>query len=279
MKLRNQTLLLILCTFSLLAETPEELADLVKRQCRSIHLGFESGPADGFYNEVRVTQSSVGTYYCVAGFSSGYFGLQEREGDKVIIFSVWDPGQQNDPNSVAAEQRVKLMYKDPEVKTGRFGNEGTGGQSFFEYAWKTNETYRFAVSAKVDAKRTTFGAYFFINETQKWKHLVSFQTETGGKKLEGMYAFIEDFKRDYISATKARSADFGPAYVLGEGVGWQGLMRAGFTGDVTPSTNIDAGVKDQGFRLITGGSTTNHTKLSTVLETVKPEKLKWSPPF
>ena len=86
MKLRNQTLLLILCTFSLLAETPEELADLVKRQCRSIHLGFESGPADGFYNEVRVTQSSVGTYYCVAGFSSGYFGLQEREGDKVIIF-------------------------------------------------------------------------------------------------------------------------------------------------------------------------------------------------
>lgn len=267
------------CAVMVSAESLEDMADLTKRQCRSIHLGFQSGTAEGFYNEVRVTQSSVGTYFCVAGFSFGYFGLQERERDKLVIFSVWDPGQQDDQNSVAAERRVKLIYKDPAVTTGRFGNEGTGGQSFFTHDWKTNETYRFAVSAKPQGQRTTFGAYFFLNETRQWRHLVSFETETGGQTLKGLYAFIEDFQRDYVSATRVRSADFGPTFVLTKSGGWEGLTQARFTGDVTPSWNINAGAREDRFFLITGGATVNQTPLHAIVTVEQSGKMSVPPPF
>src|SRR5262249_18142465 len=99
--------------------------------CRSVHLQYRAPQGTAFYNEIAVEKSAEGTYFCVCGFNQGYYGLQElRDGKKLLIFSVWDPGKQNDPNSVADEQRVTLLYRDEAVRVGRFGNEGTGGQSF-----------------------------------------------------------------------------------------------------------------------------------------------------
>jgi hypothetical protein len=53
---------------------------------------------------------------------------------------VWDPGKQADPNQVEADKRVKLLYQGEGVRIGRFGNEGTGGQSFFDCDWKIGKT-------------------------------------------------------------------------------------------------------------------------------------------
>jgi Domain of unknown function (DUF3472)/Domain of unknown function (DUF5077) len=124
----KSTLMLLLGVAATLATAfaDEKLAGIA---CRSVHLNFRAPEGTAYYNEVTVEKSAEGTYFCVCGFNQGYFGIQEqRPGKKVVIFSVWDPGKQDDPNSVDPAKRVKLVSKDEAVRVGRFGNEGTGGQ-------------------------------------------------------------------------------------------------------------------------------------------------------
>lgn len=231
--------------------------------CRSVHLAYRGpAPADAqaaaFYNEVTVDHSAPGTYFCACGFDKGYFGIQElADGKKLVIFSVWDPGSQNDPQSVAEDQRVQLLHRDERVRTGRFGNEGTGGQSFFDYDWQIGETYRFLVTARPRGQRTEFAGYFYVPEDQAWKHLITFSTLTGGHGLRGLYSFVEDFRRNRVSTTKVRSARFGNGWTRPAGGDWHPLDRATFTADSNPATNIDAGTRDGRFFLTTGGETQN----------------------
>lgn len=235
--------------------------------CRSVHLWYPAGKGQAFYNEVTVRQSAPGTYFMVCGWDKGYFGIQELgNGKKLILFSVWDSSQ-NNPNAVEEDQRTKMLHKDEDVRIGRFGGEGTGGQSFFDYDWKIGETYRFMVTAKTNGERTEYAGHFFVPETKSWKHLVTFSTITKGKPLSGYYSFVEDFKRDRVSATKARKAEFGNGWVLSTDREWLPLNGATFTADRNPVTNINAGLTEGRFFLATGGDTENTgTKLKETME-------------
>lgn len=228
--------------------------------CRSVHLGYPAPTAVAFYNEVKIEQSAVGTYFMVCGWNKGYFGIQEQgQGKKVVLFSVWDPGDQNDPNVVKEDFQVKLLHKGEGVRVGRFGNEGTGGQSFFDYDWKVGETYRCLVTAKATGNRSEYSGYFYLPEKSEWKHLVTFSTPTGGTLLKGCYSFVEDFKRDKVSTTKTRRAEFGNAWIQTEDGKWQPILKAKFTGDANPVLNIDAGIEQGRFFLATGGDIENKT--------------------
>lgn len=228
--------------------------------CRSVHLGYPAPVGVAFYNEVTVEQSAEGTYFMVCGWDKGYFGLQElANGKKLVLFSVWDPGEQNDPNTVKDEQRVKQLHKDEQVRVGRFGNEGTGGQSFFDYDWKIGETYRFFVTAKAVDKRTEYAGHFFVPEKNEWKHLVTFSTPTGGTLMKGYFSFVEDFRRNKVSTTKTRRARFGNGWLKPAEGEWQPLTKARFTADANPVTNIDAGIDTNRFFLATGGDIENKT--------------------
>lgn len=237
--------------------------------CRSVHLSYGDAPdAAVFYNEVKVEQSAEGTYFCVCGFSRGYYGIQEQsKGRKVVIFSVWDPGQQNDPNAVKDDQRVKLLHNDPAVLVKRFGNEGTGGQSFLEFDWQVGQTYRFMVAARRNGNRTEYASFFFHPTEAAWKHLVTFSTLTDDESLKGYYAFVEDFRRNRESATITRRAAYPNAWVrLADGK-WQSVESAKFTADSNPVVNINAGVSDGQFYLATGGDIKNDdVKLNAVMK-------------
>lgn len=237
------------------------------RAARSVHLRYTAPAATAFYNELTVRQSVPGSYFMACGFRQGYFGIQERRADqpRVVLFSVWDPGSQNNPNGVPADQRVEVLYRAPDVTVRRFGGEGTGGQSFFEYPWKTGETYKFLVEASVEGNKTSFAAYFFLNATSEWKHLVTFRTITGGTPLSGFYSFIEDFRRDGASVRQQRSARFANGWIKPLDGPWVRLTEARFTADKTPLDTIDAAVSDDGFLLVTGGSTEKHTELQSLL--------------
>lgn len=103
------------------------------RAARSVHLGYSSPApaADAFYNELTVEQSVPGSYFMACGFNHGYFGIQEKSrGEKIVIFSVWDPTKGNDAKAVPDEQRVEILHHDDDVEVKRFGGEGTGAQSF-----------------------------------------------------------------------------------------------------------------------------------------------------
>ena len=249
----------------------ERLKDIA---CRSVHLSYPAAEGAAFYNEVTVDRSAPGSYFMACGWDKGYFGMQEL-GDgkkKLLLFSVWDSGQ-NDPKAVAADKRVKLLHKDDKVRVGRFGGEGTGGQSFFDYDWKIGQTYRFLVTAKADGERSEYAGWFYVPEDKTWKHLVTFSTLTGGKPLRGYYSFIEDFKRDRVSATKVRAAHFGNGWVQSKDGQWTPLTKARFTADRNPVTNINAVRDGERFSLATGGETKNSdTKLGATMELPTEEK-------
>jgi hypothetical protein len=237
------------------------------RAARSVHLRYRGPQSTAFYNELTVDESVPGSYFVACGFRQGYFGIQERGPgqDRVVLFSVWDPGSQNDPQSVPADQQVEVLYHPDDVAVRRFGGEGTGGQSFFKYPWKTGQTYRFLVEAAAEKDKTAYAAYFFLNETGEWKHLVTFRTRSGGTPLADYYSFIEDFRRDGASLHQARSARFGNGWIKTTDGNWAQLTEARFTADPTPVDNFDAAVRGNEFYLATGGATEKHTELQTVL--------------
>jgi hypothetical protein len=229
--------------------------------CRSVHLSYSAPEGVAFYNEATVEKSADGTYFMAAGWGKGYFGIQElANGKKLVLFSVWDPTAGDDPKKVDPEKRVKMLHKDDAVRVQRFGGEGTGGQSFYDYEWKTGETYRFLVTAKPDGdSRTAFSGYFFVPEKKEWKHLVTFSTITKGELLRGYYSFVEDFRRNKVSTTKERRASFGNGWVKPAKGEWVPLDKARFTADSNPVLNIDAGANGGRFFLATGGDIENKT--------------------
>lgn len=228
--------------------------------CRSVHLFYSAPEGVAFYNEVTVGQSAAGTYFMACGFDLGYFGIQQSAiGKKVVIFSVWDPGKQSDPKQVEQDKQVKALYHGEGVRVGRFGNEGTGGQSFFDYDWSPGKTYRFFLMARPAGDRTAFAAFFYLPEKKAWKHLATFSTISQGRGLRGYYSFIEDFRRNGVSATEARRARFGNGWIRSKDGQWVALTRARFTADRNPALNIDAGVAGDCFFLATGGKTQNRS--------------------
>lgn len=252
---------ILLATTSVLTATRSRADEKLKGiACRSVHLAYPAPVAVSFYNEITIEKSAPGTYFMVCGWGKGYFGIQElANGKKLVLFSVWDPGNQDDPKTVKEEVQVKTLHKGEGVRVGRFGGEGTGGQSFFDYDWKIGETYRFLVTAKAVEKRSEYSGYFYIPEKKEWRHLVTFSTPTGGDLLKGDYSFVEDFKRDKVSTTHTRRARFGNGWVETVDGKWQPITRAKFTADANPVTNIDAGPDKDHFFLATGGEIENNT--------------------
>lgn len=246
--------------------------------CRSVHLGYPAPQGVAFYNEMTVEQSADGTYFMACGWGKGYFGIQEKaDGKKVVIFSVWDPTAGDDPKKVDPAKQVKALHTGEGVRVGRFGGEGTGGQSFLDYDWKVGEAYRFLVAAKADgADRTAYAGYFYLPGKKEWKHLVTFSTPVKDELLKGYYSFVEDFRRNKVSTTKVRKASYGNGWVKTAKGEWVALDKARFTADANPVTNIDAGVAGGGYFLATGGGTENKT--SKLKDTIAREKSDAKPP-
>ena len=239
------------------AHADEKLAGIA---CRSVHLGYGAKGATALHAEATIVESQPGTYFSVIAWDKGYFGLQELgNGKRLAIFSVWDSGS-NDPNKLDESKRVKVLHKDPKVRVGRFGGEGSGGQSFFDFDWKPNTSYEFVVTAKPDGDRTEYAGYLLDPAEKEWRHLITFSTITGGKLIGGFYSFVEDFKRDKVSLTRARTAKFGDLWQQGKGGEWTPLVTAKFTGDANPATNIDAFADHDRFTLSTGGATKKRTR-------------------
>jgi hypothetical protein len=93
------------------------------RRGPSVHMKY-TVPANSeyFYNEVNVpvNEDAIGSYFMVAGFSSGYSGIQVNSAsERRVLFSVWDADN---------GQKTTLVSKGAGVVVNDFGNEGTGGK-------------------------------------------------------------------------------------------------------------------------------------------------------
>ncbi|NUQ53763.1 MAG: DUF3472 domain-containing protein [Phycisphaerales bacterium] len=230
-----------------------------RRNAASVHLNYplERGEeVEWFYGEVRAITDPLHSYYEVLGFHRGYFGIQVNSPtERRIIFSVWDAGgEKNDRNRVADDNRVKLLAKGDAVVAGDFGNEGTGGHSHLVYPWKTGETYRLLLGARVEGDATTYSAYFFFPERNDWGLIASFRAPRDGKRPHGLYAFNENFWG--TNGDARRLCEFSNTWVRRVDGSWRELVEAKFTHDghgKEQRRDYAAWAKGAGFILSNGG--------------------------
>jgi hypothetical protein len=236
-----------------------------------VHLNYplpDSIHAEWFYDEVSapVGEDVQGSYFMAAGFGQGYFGMQVNSPTvRHILFSIWSPFQTDNPRAVPDSQKIVLVKKGPGVHAGEFGNEGSGGQSYWNYPWKAGVTYRFLVRARPDSLRhTVFTAWFFAPEQRHWQLIASWSRPGTTSWLTGLHSFVENF--DPALGDRQRSAQFGRQWVCDDKGRWTALTRAVFTGDNTARKgyrlDYGGGVKGNVFYLRNGGFFSDYTRLN-----------------
>lgn len=232
------------------------------RRGPSVHLAYQQPAgfnAEWFYNELTVPKGSdvIGSYFMANGFGEGYFGIQVNSAsERRILFSVWSPFQTDNPKDIPDDQKIILLKKGADVSTGEFGNEGSGGQSYARYNWKTETTYKFLLRATPAANNyTTYTAYFFSPELNDWQLIASFNRPKTQTFIKGAHSFLENFSntRGYLT----RSADYSNAWVRSESGIWSELNVAKFTGDDIAKINFRedfaGGIRGGRFYLQNGG--------------------------
>lgn len=270
-------LMLALCALGALAGFAKNAPDLAKRQARSVHLIYQlaTQEADSIKINVKVTESQMNSYFCALSWDGGYCGLQDRWDGKWVIFSVWDPGSPLDfkakQAAVPVDIRANILYTAEGVEASRFEGEGTGAKSMMRYEWKEGEEIGFKIDvAPCGSDRLAYTCSLLDKEKGEYVKIASISTmlHPGMKPvISRFYSFVEDFWRNYYSATLSRSAEF--SGICARPVGcdtWENCRFAFFSADGTPSNRIDAGkVNDTTFFLKTGGNTKNeHVRLWTV---------------
>lgn len=209
------------------------------RRGPSVHLWYpqagQIGQVEWFYNEITVPtgQDVIGSYFMANGFGEGYFGFQvNSDTERRILFSVWSPFKTDNPQDIPADQQIKLLKKGPDVYTGEFGNEGSGGQSYLRYSWRAGTTYRFLLRGQPAGQdRTNYTAWFFAPETGQWLLIASWQRPKTSTYLTGLYSFLENFIPE--TGVMPRYARYGNQWVRDSRGQWYELTQARFTADAT----------------------------------------------
>jgi len=240
----------------------------------SVHLNYHiPGTAKDilyFYNEVTIPAGNdvMGSFFMANGFGQGYFGMQVNSSqERRILFSVWSPYRTNNPQEIPADQRIQLLKKGETVHAGKFGGEGSGGQSYRRYTWRTETPYRFLLKGEPkEGNMTDFTAYFFAPEIGKWELIASFRRPQTNTYLKRLHSFLENF----IPATGQyqRRGCYSNQWI-GDAEGhWTELVKARFTADATArkEARLDyaGGAQGDTFFLENCGFFNEQSKIDTV---------------
>ena len=245
------------------------------RYAPSIHLSYKPSPkAQLYYNEIEVTESVPGSFFMAIGFNQGYFGIQEtNQGKKWFLFSIWDSNS-HDKNAQIADKRVKVIHQDPKTRAQRFGGEGSGGQSFYDYDWKVGERVKFCLKIEDKGDRRHYSAYIYLSQEKRWVHMLTFASIAPQPHLSRFHSFVEDFKRDFASFHKHRGMKVFNSWIKDLEGNWHYATDARFTRDGNPHTNITTFTDGNAFYFGTGGKVDKEVKPGSM---IKREAIK-SPP-
>jgi len=232
------------------------------RGAPATHLSYpvppNSGDVEWFYNEINVPADAqpLHSYYMVNGFSGGYFGIQiNSKTERRVLFSIWSAYDTQDPKQIPEEYAVKLVRKGKDVTINEFGNEGSGGQSFWKFNWKAETTYKLLVHAKPNGDHTVYSGYFFDPAVGKWKLIATWdKAKSGGKYLGGLYSFVENFSDNGEDFFKARYGNQWVRTAKGE---WIELTKARFSTTANPKVHqrfdVGGGLEKGMFYMFSGG--------------------------
>ena len=252
------------------------------RRGPSVHLKYSKPNANEnniwFYSEIEVPQGSdvLGSYFMTNGFAEGYMGIQVNSPtERRVLFSVWSPFFTDDPNDIPDEDKIQLLTKGEHVRAGKFGNEGSGGQSYLVYDWKANTTYKLMVNIKPsnESGKTDYTGYFFDPETNKWRLIASFRRPKTTAYVESQHSFLENFITS--SGQFERKGIYKNQWLYSEQGEWHPITEARFTYDGTAKKrsrmDYQGGVEKEGFYLKNTGFFSENTPFNTIFK-IKPGK-------
>lgn len=232
------------------------------RRGPSCHLNYTIPTTNNvsyYYNEVTVPvgEDKIGSYFMANGFSAGYFGIQVNSAtERRVLFSVWSPFETDDPNNVPPDHKIVLNRAGSGVTIGEFGNEGSGGQSYYKYNWTAGQTYKFLLKGEPDGTgKTDFTAWFLSPDATTWKLIASWKRPQTSTYLKSFYSFVENFNPE--NGYQGRKAEFKNQWVRTADGNWIAISGAKFSVDNTYNTQqrIDAmgGTNNNAFFLQNGG--------------------------
>ncbi len=232
------------------------------RRGPSCHLSYTipSGDIEYFYSELTVPagEDKIGSYFMANGFGEGYFGIQVNSAtERRVLFSVWDP----------SAGQTTLVRKGTDVTAGRFGGEGTGGQSYMIFNWHAGTAYKFLTQGKPDGTgNTVYTSWFFAPETGSWKLLATFTRPNTSKYLTNFHGFLENFY-DY-NGYLGRKAHWSNQWIRTASGIWNEVTAFKFTVDATGTNkqrmDFAGGVDNGKFFLQNGGFFANNITPGTM---------------
>jgi hypothetical protein len=229
------------------------------RRGPSVHMNYTvPASTEYFYNEVTVPagQDAVGSYFMVAGFDGGYSGMQVKENERWMIFSVWD---------AANGQKTTLVSKGSGVVDNTFSGEGTGGQSYLVFNWIAGNTYKFITRIRPDGSGSTlYSAWFFAPESNSWRYLATWKRPSTNTYQTGVHSFLENFLAD--KGYTGRRVQYGNQWARNVSGAWSEVTTGRFTGDAT-ATNAQrmdyaGGLENGRFYLRNGGFFADYVPLN-----------------
>ncbi len=246
------------------------------RRGPSVHLSYypPETAADvlWFYNEINVPEGEdvIGSYFMANGFGEGYFGIQVNSpNERRILFSVWSPYRTDNPDEIPDDQRITLLKKGQNVHAGKFGNEGSGGQSYKKFMWKAGTTYRFLLRGEpVKNNSTDYTAYFYAPEKGEWELIASFRRPQTSTYLTRHHSFLENFIPDMGNIS--RKGLYQNQWICDKNGLWHEMTRARFTADNTARKqarmDYSGGVEDDKFFMKNCGFFDETTPIGTTFE-------------
>ena len=256
---------------------------------------------DWCFMEIMLPQESdiIGTYAMALGVLNGYMGIQmngyANDGSPRhdVLFSMWDDGSTDEDPNLPEYMRAGAVDWDPLTTTNRFGNEGTGVQTYRKGTYWTPGTYvqfitncrpeTTSYTTEVNGKPTVHtqhnmlvSAWFNALDGKGWQYMATVRKRNSTTYFDAWYSFLENYNASTGQAN--RIAYYRNGYMRARSNGkWYYRNSVGFGhtdgGDNTGArTDYGQGTTDnpadRTFFMQTGGYTsTNKTKTTVALAT------------
>lgn len=256
---------------------------------------------DWCFMEIMLPEESdiIGTYAMALGVLNGYMGIQmngytaDGSPRHDVLFSMWDDGSTDEDPNLPEYLRAGAVDWDPLTTTNRFGNEGTGVQTYRKGPyWTPGKYVQFITNCRpettsytteVNGKPTVHtqhnmlvSAWFNALDGKGWQYMATVRKRNSTTYFDSWYSFLENYNPSTGQAN--RIAYYRNGYMRARSnCKWYNRNSVGFGhtdgGDNTGArTDYGQGATnnpaDRTFFMQTGGYTsTNKTKTTVALAT------------
>lgn len=245
----------------------------------SVHLSFSSTAStvksyNWLYQDVLVPagKDPLYTFYMSIGFYRGYLGIQTNSPtERRVLFSVWDSADaQNDPNHTAADN-VSLVAKGANVTSNGFGGEGTGGQTYINANWQTNQVVSFIMNVRPETNNSVLlSAWYKLEGQSTWNYIATWRAPKDQRYFDGFYSFLENF--GHRNGQLRREAEYFNSWAKESASGnWVNLNKVSYSntdGAVGQRVDFEQGISPLNsarFYMSSGGYTPTIKTVSNTL--------------